>query len=155
MKKRERGTARETGGRILCKAKKKKREREQTIAPTKTFKASMRVCESSVSRAAHTQDHMASQSTPPPSTSLYSTKQVLSPEQPNMKQHPPPPNHCAPLLQLSTKRLPGQQSRLNGFIKSSSASIYCLTRACVNTVLDCPDLQYITTSQCYPGLSEV
>lgn len=65
--------------------------------------------------------------------------------------HPPPLplNHCAPPLQLSAKRLPGQQSRLNGFIKPSSASIYCLTRACVNTVLDCPDLQYITTSQCY------
>lgn len=74
----------------------------------------------------HTKKHMASQSllaeAPPPLVTQHKTKQVLSPEQPNVN---PPPPHCTPLLQLSTKRLPGQQSRLRGFIKLSFASLYC------------------------------
>lgn len=145
MKKGERGTARETRGGILCKAKREKRERERANYQPRPSK---HLCV-----FVHTQDHMASQSTLPP---LHLTIQHKTSFVSSTAEHettpPPPPlplNHCAPLLQLSTKRLPGQQSRLNGFTKSSSASIYCLTRACVNTVLDCPDLQYITTSWCY------
>lgn len=62
MKKRERGTARETGGRILYKAKKT----NKTIAPAKTFITSVRVCESSVSSTAHTHTKTHGQSVPPP-----------------------------------------------------------------------------------------
>lgn len=55
----------------------------------RVLNASVRFCVSSVSRAARTQRHMASQPTPPPTLPPHlatqrKTKQVLSPEQPNV-----------------------------------------------------------------------
>lgn len=138
---------------------------KKTVTLAKSFNASVRVCESSVSRAAHTQKHMASQSvtasyrpyppprTPPHLTTPHSTKQVLSPEQPNVN---PLLRTALPFPGSPQKRLPGQQSRLRGFIKSSFASLYCPTEGPCKHSVGLPQLlihDYL--SPLYHRLSEV
>lgn len=81
---RERGAAREAGGREASPQGSK-----NLLHQPRVLNASVRFCVSSVSRAARTQRHMASQPTPPPTLPPHlatqrKTKQVLSPEQPNV-----------------------------------------------------------------------
>lgn len=68
----------------------------------------------------------------------------------------PPPPDCTPLLQLSTKRLPGQQSRLREFIKSSFAGLYCPTEGPCKHSVGLPRLLiHGYLSMLYHSLSEV
>lgn len=86
MKKRERGTARETGGRIFYKAKKNKTKQ---LLHQPRLSIHLCVFVSLLSHVQHTHTKTHGQSVPPSLhlTTQHKTKQVLSPEQPNVNPH--------------------------------------------------------------------
>ncbi len=154
MKKSQRGTTRGRRREVSLQSSK-------TIALAKSFNASVRVCETSVSRAAHTQEHMANQSLraaalSPPTTAPHLATQHKTSFVSRTAECEPPPPRCTPLPRLSTKRLPGQQSRLRGFIKLSFARLYCPTEGPCKHSVGLPQLLiHGYLSVLYHRLSEV
>lgn len=106
-----------------------RRGASKATAPARTFNASNRVHESSVSSGVHTQNtwpvsHCAPTLHPP--SRHRAQNKLLSSR--TAECEPPPPPHFTPLSPArNTNRLPGQRCRPGGLIKASSAGLYCPT----------------------------